>query len=49
MNLVKLFRRPTPVHFKILLGGLQTTLRGFSDVPSGVGFKKIKREAKKSG
>lgn len=49
MNLVKLFRRPTPGYSKVLLGGLQTTLQGFSDAPSGVVFRKIKREAKKSG
>ena len=49
MNLLELSRRRMPGHSNVLLGRLQITLRGFSNALSGVVFKKIKREAKKSG
>lgn len=45
MNLVELFRQPTPGHSQVVPGGLQITVRGSSEVI----FKKIKREAEKSG
>lgn len=49
MNLVEPFRRPTPGHSQVVPGGLQVTPRGSSDTRGGVVFKKIKREAEKSG